>query len=263
MSNDSGTENLLKGDTLMNEGDRKVITSKPWRFREKTITKSTVASQQFYLIGNGRVRNVIVTIGTTVYTPCEIKTRDDWDRLNQSLSTSNTPEYYFVGDGRIGFYPTPSSATSNAIEVHIFQGHKDLSIADYTTGTIITTSSTTITGSGTSWTSQMAGRWLRITDTSTANTGDGEWYEILSVTSSTVLELRSPYLGTAISAGSAAYTIGQSSIIPEDFQMISVHYALNQYFAYVQPEKERAELAKLDYLEGIKALQIEHGGSTI
>lgn len=263
LSSDSASANLTLLDTLINEGDRKVINFKPWKFREKTITKSTVASQQFYNIGNGRVRNVIVTIGSTVYTPCEIKTRDDWDRLNESSSTSDSTEYYFVGDGKIGFYPIPSSATTNAIEVHIFQGHKDLSIADYTTGTITTTSGTTITGSGTTWTSQMAGRWIQITDTSTDNTGDGEWYEISSVTSTTVLELVSPYLGTAITAGSAAYTIGQTSIIPSDFQIISIHYALEQYYSYIQPDKERASLAKQNFAEGLKALQIEHGGSTI
>ena len=250
-------------DTLLNEGDRKVITSKPWGFREKTITKSTVASQQFYYIGYGRVRNVTVTIGSTRYTPIEVKTREEWDYLNQSTTESNTPEYYFVGDGKVGFYPTPSSATSNAITANLLQGHKDLSIADYTAGTITTTSGTTITGSGTTWTSQMAGRWIQITPSDTANTGDGEWYEISSVTSSTVLELVSPYLGTAISAGSAAYIIGQTSIIPSDFQMLSVHYALEQYFSYIQPEKDRAALAKENFAEGLRALQIEHGGSTI
>lgn len=263
MSSDSSSDNLTVLDTLLNEGDRKVITSKPWGFREKAVTKSTIASQQFYYIGNGRVRNVTVTIGSTRYTPTEIKTREDWDYLNQSTSLSNTPEYYFVGDGRIGFYPTPSSATSNAITANLLQGHKDLSIADYTTGTITTTSGTTITGSGTTWTAQMACRWIQITPSDTANTGDGEWYEISSVTSSTVLELVSPYLGTAIIAGSSAYTIGQTSIIPSDFQIISVHYALEQYFSYIQPEKDRAQLAKDNFAEGLKALQSEYGGSTI
>lgn len=263
LSSDSGSANLTVGDTLLNEADREVITMKPWGFREKTVTKSTVASQQFYYIGNGRVRNVTVTIGSTKYTPIEVKTRDDWDRLNQSTSTSNIPEYYFVGDGRVGFYPTPSSATTNAITANLLQGHKDLSIADYSTGTITTTSGTTITGSSTVWTSQMAGRWIRITDSDTANTGDGQWYEISSVTSATVLELISPYLGTAITAGSAAYVIGQSSIIPEDFQMVPMHRAVENYFTYVQPEKERAEKAKQNFAEGLKRMQIELGGSTI
>jgi hypothetical protein len=263
LSSDSGAANLEVGDTLINEADREVINAKPWRFREKTLTKSTVASQQFYYIGEGRVRNVTVTIGSTRYTPTEVTTIDDWDRLNQSTSTSDTPEYFFVSDGRIGFYPTPSTSTSNAITVNLFRGHKDLTIADYTTGTITTTSGTTITGSGTTWTEKMAGRWLRITDSNTANTGDGEWYEISSVTSSTVLELASPYLGTAITAGSATYTIGQTSIIPGDFHMVSVHRAVEQYFSFIQPEKERAALAKENYAEGLKRMQVELGGTSI
>lgn len=263
LTSDSGSANLTVMDTLLNEADREVITMKPWGFREKTITKSTVASQQFYYIGNGRVRNVTVTIGSTKYTPTEIKTRDDWDMLNQSTSLSDTPEYYFVGDGRIGFYPTPSSATSNAITANILQGHKDLSIADYTTGTITTTDGVTITGTTTVWTEKMAGRWLRITDSDTANTGDGNWYEISSVTSATVLVLVSPYLGTAIATGTAAYTIGQSSIIPEDFQMVPVYRAVELYFTGIQPEEKRAEKFKQLYAEGLKRLQVECGSTTI
>jgi len=263
ISGANSADSLELFDSLLNEADSEVINSKPWKFREKTITKTTVASQQTYYVGYGRVREVTITIGTTKYTPREIKSLNDWNRLNQSTNvTSDIPEYFFVGDGNISFYPKPSSS-GNTITCDLYRGHKDLTIADYTTGTITTTSSTTITGSGTSWTSQMAGRWIRITETNTANTGDGEWYEISSVTSSTVLELVSPYLGTAISGGSANYVIGQTSIIPSDFQMVPIHAALEYYFTYTDPDEKRADKAKTKYAEGLKRMQIELGGTSI
>jgi hypothetical protein len=97
---------------------------------------------------------------------------------------------------------------------------------DYTTGTITTASGTGIVGSGTSWTSAMAGRSIKITEP----TGDGEWYKISSVTNATNLVLDKPYQGTSIVAGTVTYTIGDVSEFPEEFAMLPVYKALVLYF---------------------------------
>ncbi len=262
-TSDTSAANLTVGDTLINEAIREVITLKPWGFRQKTKTFSTATSNSHPLPADfGRVLNVTITIGSTKYTPRQIKTREDWDRLTQSTNTtSNTPEFYFVFGKTLAFYPAPSSATASAGTVAYMREHKDLSIADYTTGTITTIASagTTVTGSSTSWTSQMTGRYIRITDSNAANTGDGYWYEIASVTSTTILELVAPYNGTSISVGSATYAIGQTSIIPEDFQLIPIHRAVENYFTYIQPDDVRSAKAKQNYSEGVKRMNIELG----
>lgn len=267
MTGDDGTINLSRMDTLLNEADKEVCTLKPWSFRQKTKTLSTETDNAHQLPNDcARVLDVTVTIGSTKYSPKQVKTRDEWDRLNQSTSiTSNTPEYWFIFGKVLSFYPGPSSATTNAITVSYHREIKDLSIADYTTGTIttITSGSTTVTGSGTTWTAQMAGRYIRITDSSTANTGDGYWYEIASVTSATVLELTAPYNGTSIAAGSAAYTIGQVSIVPEDFQMVPMYRALELYFTSIKPEKDRADKFKSLYIEGVRRMNAELGASSV
>lgn len=265
---DAGSTNLAIMDTLHNEAIREVITQKPWGFRQKTKTISTVASQQLYDLPAdcGKVVNVTVTIGTTKYTPKRIKSRDDWDRLTQSTSTtSDTPEYYFVFGKELGFYPTPSTATSNAITYTYERIHKDLLIADYTTGTVsaVTSGSSTVTGSGTTWTAQMAGRYIRIDQSNTANTGDSMWYEIESVASTTSLTLVSPYNGSSIAAGSATYTIGQSSMIPEDYQMVPIYRACEIYFTTIQPEQDRAAKFKELYIEGMRRIQSECGSLSI
>lgn len=266
LTSDSSAENLLVLDTLHNEFIREVISLKPWPFRDRTRTFSTNISNIHYLPADcGKVNTITVTIGSTTYTPRIVKTREEWDMLNQSTTTSNTPEAVFVFDNFFSFYPAVASATTDAGLISFKRNHKDLSIADYTTGTItsITSGSTTVVGDSTAWTSQMAGRWIRITESNTANTGDGEWYEIASVTSATVLELVSPYNGTSISAGTAAYTIGQASMIPQGFEMLPVHRTIEHYFSYIQPEPNRAQLAKNNYSEGIKRMNAELGSNRI
>jgi hypothetical protein len=267
LSGDSSSANLTVLDSLHNEFIREVITIKPWPFRQKTVTRSTETDNIHDLPADcGKVVNITVTIGSTKYSPRRVKTREDWDKLTQSTNTtSNTPEAYFVFGKTYSFYPAPSSATTDAVTIVYVREHKDLSIADYTTGGVLTATngSTSIVGTGTTWTSAMAGRYLRITDSDTANKGDGVWYEIASVTSATALALVAPYAGTSISSGNAAYAIGQTSIIPEDFQMLPIHRTLEHYFTFMQPEKERAQLAKGLYAEGLKRMQAELGSTSI
>jgi len=188
-----------------------------------------------------RISSLYVQVGTYNYSPKEAPDKTTWDRLNMVSVTSDIPWWWFNYNGQLGIYPRPSTAT-NSITINSKRLAKDLSVADYTTGTITTTSNTTVTGSGTSWTSQMAGRWLRITDADTVGTGDGYWYQILSVASTTSLTLAKSYAGTAISTGSAAYTISQCSLMPEQYQDLPIYGALRTYFTSVDPDAGKAGL---------------------
>ncbi len=267
LTSDSSSDNLTILDTLLNEADREVATMKPWGFRQKTRTSSTLTSNSHPVAPDcGKLVNVTVTIGSTKFTPKRVKTREEWDRLTQSTNTtSNTPEAWFPFGRTYSFYPAPSSATSNAITETYERIQRDLSIADYTTGGVLTatTGSTAIVGTSTVWTTSMAGRYIRIAESDTANKGDGIWYEIASVASATTLTLVAPYQGTSISSGNAAYTIGQVSIIPEEFQMVPVYKAVENYFTYVQPEKDRADKAKINFMEGIKRMNAECGSMSV
>ncbi len=264
LTGNTSSSNLTLGDQLINETDREIITSRPWDFRERTQTPTTVASQQFYNLAPnyGKLINTTITVGTTKYSPKEITSRKTWDQLNESTSTSNTPEYFFIFNKQIGFYPTPATA-GNTI-TNIYQAvHKDLSVADYITGTITTTSTvgttTTVTGSGTTWTSAMVGRYIQI---ATAGGGDNEWYEIATVPTATTLTLTLPYSGTAITAGSATYIIGQSSIIPSDFHILSVYRACELYYSGPGFDADRAATWKNLYREGLIRMQSELGGKS-
>lgn len=187
-----------------------------------------------------RISNPTVTVGSYIYTPKECPDRQTWDKINMVTFASDIPIWWFNYGGKIGFSPRPSTA-SNLVTINSKQLAKDLSVADYVTGTITTTSGNTITGSGTAWTAQMAGRWLQVTDGNGA-VGDGYWYKILSVASATSLTLEKAYAGTPLAAASATYTIAQCSLVPEQYQDLPVYGALRTYFTSVDPDAGKAQL---------------------
>lgn len=236
LTNNSTTGNLTNGDTLINDFTRQRIGSFAWSFMERTRQISTVASTQYVEIPADCEKviagGVTVTIGTEKYTPRESPSREHWNRLNSSTSVlSDIPEWYYVDAGKIYFYPTPASSTSNAVSVTYKRRHKDLNVADITSTTIatLTLASTALTVSA-GLTVQMAGFYIRPTFTTTANSGDGNWYEIASVTNATTATLVKPYLGTSIAAGTAACTIGQASLLPEEYQSMPVYDAAAIYW---------------------------------
>lgn len=268
LTNNSTSSNLTLGDKLITMKLGEIYGMRDWYFMYKTATANTVGSTQFYDLPYdvGQLLYVTITVSTTTYSPKRAPSRRFWDELNVSTSvTSNTPEWYFVFNDQVGFYPKPSSATTNGITFSFKKFQKELTVADYTTGTILTTvvGDETIVGGSTSWTDKMAAdRWIRITDSDSDNTGDGIWYEIASITDSTNLEMKKGYQGIAITTGTANYTIGQASLLPRGFHQLPVYGAAEIYYTSIKPNATMAQLYKGLYQDGIKQLTREHGSST-
>lgn len=263
-TNDSGSENLSAGDGYINEAIRRILGNRDWPFLEATDTSQvTVASQQFYLLpyNYGKMIDVTVTVGNILYHPVEVPNRDQWDRLNYAQNvTSNIPTHFFIYNGQCGFWPKPSS-DGNQITYNYKKITRDLSLPDYTTGSILTATSgtTAITGTATAWTVPMAGRYLRITESDTANKGDGYWYEISSVSSTTSLVLVKAYQGTSITTGNAAYTIGQVMPLPEQYQVMPVYYAAYEYWRTNGNNLEKAEGFKASYDQMLQQFEGDYG----
>lgn len=268
LAGDSSTGTLTLADTLINESIRRILGSRRWPFLFRQFTLTMTGGTQFKeLPANcGRVFSVYVTSGTTRHTPKEAPSREFWEKLNQSTSVSSDfPEYWYVFDGQLGFYP--KLASSLTATINALRKHQDLNVADYTTGNIdvITNGSTSVTGAGTpNWTTPMAGRFLRVTHSNTAaSSGDGRWYEISSVGSSTTLTLVKSYTGTSLTTGAAAaYTIGQASLLPEEYQILPIYDALRQFFISVKPEPERAREYSNLYRELYNSLILDWGSNT-
>lgn len=238
----TSTAGLSDGDNVANNLYRHICAMKDWPFLEKQRTVTTTASTQFttlpYDCDQVREISVIPVSQTIRYTPQLSPSKQHWDELNLVPFTSDIPQWYFIYQGQVGLWPTPAS-TGNTIYVNQKTRVIDLSIADYTTGSIsaVTSGSTTVTGSGTAWTSQMVGRYIQIAYSNTANTGDGIWYEISAVSSATSLTLTRAYGSTTITAGSASYTIGQMPLLPEAFHDTPWKGAASQYWKKEMDER--------------------------
>lgn len=256
ITGNTSTENLDYGLGLVNDSLR-YLTSK-FYLNERSYTTTTVAQQQFYRLPPQvkELINLTVTIGSVKWIPNVCPTRDYWDSLNVITFYQDFPSFFFVYDGQVGIFPTPASS-GNTIEMHYKTRIKDLSQADYTTGTVaITQDTTTLTGTGTTFIKNMEDRWIRIAEP----TGDGNWYQIKTYTDATHLELYNKYTGPTVSGGT--YIIGEMPIMPEDYQDLALYRALHVYYNSRVPNPSQADLYKGLYDEGYALLDAEFGQKT-
>jgi len=224
--------NLTYGDQLMNDFHRRLLAKADWPFLHRLRTAVTVASTTFVKLPYDidQVESVFVTVGTTRYSPKPAPSRAFWDKLHYSVQTSDTPQWWYVYNGELGLWPRPSTS-ANVISIDGKIRVTDLNIADITSSTIasIANGDTALVVSA-GLTVQMAGFWIRPTFATTANAGDGLWYEIASVASATAATLVRKYGGVSIVAGTAACTISQMPQLPEAFHDLPEMYAAYRYW---------------------------------
>lgn len=233
LTDNNQSDHLTFGDTLINQHTHRRLNPHDFVFLQDSTTDTTVASQKSYNkpIEATKIRTIVVTQGNTDWPVREVTSQDDWNRLQETDYESDIPVYFHVYGDQYQLWPTPSTA-GNTITVTYKKKIKDLSVADYTTGTIsITSGEETVTGVGTTFTAEMVGRYLKTTD--------GFWYKIATFTSTTELELAQPYEGTTVSGGT--YTIGELSIFPDGYELIPVYDATADYLESFAEEVGRAD----------------------
>jgi len=204
-----------------------------------------------------QVESISILVGTSRHSPKPAPSKRFWDQLHRSTYISDTPIYWFIEDSRLKIYPRQAS-DGNIISIDGKIRVADLNIADFTTGNIdiVTNGSIEVTGAGTpGWTQSMVGRFLRVTHSNTdSSSGDGEWYEINAVESSTVLTLRRPYGGRSLTTGAtAAYIIGQMPLLPEAYQALPEMYGAFRFWSK-ENDMPRAAVFKEMLDEGMKDL---------
>lgn len=342
LSQNTSTTNLALFDQLINDSHRYLLEK--YFFNEASTTILTAFQTQFYNLpyDYSKLKTGTITIGSLKWTPTEVLSREDWDKLNVFPYYADIPNNYFIYNNQIGFWPIPSAnslsfktqtgnftvgltvtgATSGATGVissqvdngttgtlsfstvtGVFIANEiitdtstgsatintplgntitfnykrrvtDLTLGDYTTGTVTATNgSTTITGSGTGFVANYlpsAGSvlplnlWIKITPPN----GDGNYYQISSLTSATALTLTNAYTG--LTTAGASFIIGQMPLLLEDYHDLLLYRALMIYFTtIVDNPNKRKEFAdmyqeginKLDDYAGSKALQVNLRGA--
>lgn len=263
LTNNTATSNLALGDQLINDSLRYLTTKYFFNERTTTVPGGTIANTQDYDLPYNikTLINVYVSVGNIRYQLTEAPTRAFWDSLNFVPYTSDIPQYYYIFNKKLYMFPTPAS-NGNVITYNYKTRLEDLSQADYSAGTVVVTNaSQVVTGTATTFTPQMVGSWIRVTPQASATAyGDGNWYEIGSYTSPTVLGLVNQYQGATTTT--TPYVIGEMPLLPEDYQDLPVYRACSVYFTTRVPDQARAQMFDALYKEGFAKLDAEFGSKS-
>lgn len=225
-----------------------------------------------------KIKNDTISVGQLVYTPAPVQSIQEWTMLNAIPYTSDIPNYFYIYNNQVNFWPIPSTS-GNIITFNYKSKVPDLSFADYSTGTLsgIALGSNSITGAATSW--NATGAYPLNTDLTFFNLflkitppkGEGLWYQIQSFQSDTALTLSQP-IQNAPSATASSYVIGQLPLLQEDFHDMLVFGSLKVYYSsIVESEKKYKQYAaeyqtRLDLLEsygGTKSVNVDLGSQPI
>lgn len=147
LSQNTSAANLSLFDQLINDADKYLLQK--YFFNESSTTITTVGDQQDYRLpyDYSKLKTGTITIGNLKWTPTEILSREDWDRLNTITNYySDIPNNYFIYNGNISFWPTPSTGstalTYTGLTGTLVAGN--IITAGSATGKILTFTSTTI-----------------------------------------------------------------------------------------------------------------------
>lgn len=258
-SGDSSPTMLVNLKELLNLGYKDILQNFTGEETEDVRTTNTQTGARAIKLAPNYVRmhSVTATIGSQVHTLVE---EESQERFNERLylnRNSDRPEVYFlrprfgVGGTELLLDPIPSTNTTT-ITVNYAANARDLSIDKYTTGTVMATNgNTTITGSGTTFTNAMVGRYLKVDDV----IGDGNWYRITGYNSSTSLTIENKYDGLTTSG--KAFVIAEIFALPEEMQMLPVYYTMMHYYLGYRQDKDEKRLALWEtrYTKGMVAAE--------
>lgn len=234
-------------------------------------TSISVQGLQFYPLppNYSRLKDLTINVGQLRYVPTEILTREEWDKLNVFPYYGDIPNNFFIFPGgdhgaQIGIWPIPST-TGNLINFNYKIRVPDLSIADYSGGTIsVPRGGIGVTGTSTAFVpTTNAGnesRWIQIAQP----IGDNLWYQIANIGSTTALTLYQPYGGINVTGATASqYVIGQMPILMEDFHDMLLYKPLYTYFSTIGKDPQKAANFKELYDERLRMLEEYAGSSSV
>lgn len=91
-------------------------------------------------------------------------------------------------------------------------------------------------------------------------TTDGYWYHVDGYIDTTHVSISQPYQGAAIST--AASIVGQSSLVPQAYQMIPLYRAAHRYYSTISKDKERADINDKDANDLEAVLRNDYGNKS-
>lgn len=244
-SGDQSTTILANFKLLLNIGYKEVLHTFSGEETEDIRTSYTQTGIRAIKLPPSyiRIHSITATIGNQIYTLVEEESQDMFNDRLWLNRTSSRPEVYFIrprfgtAGSELLLDPIPSG-TDCLITINYASNARDLAVDKYVTGTVIATNaSQTITGSGTTFTASMVGRYFKVND----ETGDGNWYRITGFTSTTSITIENKYDGVTTSGKS--FIIAEAFALPEDLQMAPTYYAMYHYYLGYRADKDEKRSA--------------------
>lgn len=203
--------------------------------RQQTEIESTtdlVAAQRGYQVPSDCLwpKTLELIDGTTVVPLIEVPSDKLWAYMKSGNHQGRPTHFHYkprfgVGGGVLELDPIPSSSTYD-LKMFYEAADKSLSKDDYTTGSVaLTTGSAAVVGSGTTFISDMVGRYLRAGDDGT----DRLWYRIKTFTDATHITLENVYEGNTDS--SSAFEIAEMPALPPDMHILPAYFALMHWWS--------------------------------
>lgn len=192
-----------------------------------------ISGQQIYQTPIDCVKVLGMTVQVTAnYQPTvkQVRSEYDWRQIVSWNTNSNWPAWYFmIGNDELSLWPIPSQTVANGLRFYYQPQDHDLSLDDITSTSTsatvtVTKDSTLVTATSSVFTSQMVGLSFQLNGVT-----DLTWYEIVDVPTNSTLTLKSAFVG--ISDSGQAWTIGQTMIIPQEYQDAPMHYALGNFWS--------------------------------
>lgn len=211
---------------MMNVGYKDVLQTLGRQVTEQQARTTLVAEQRNYQVPPDCLfpKTVVLIDGNTQYPLTEEPSDEYWTLFTQNNSVGRPERFHFrprfgIGGGIIQLDPIPSS-DEYVLELTFEATEKDLSKTKYTTGTVsVTQGSAIATGSGTTFTSDMIGRYLRLSSDGTQRLP----YRIKDVPAADQLTLENVY--QADDASGKNYEIFEAFALPEDCHMLPIYFA--------------------------------------
>lgn len=207
-----------------------------------TTAQATSASvSQFYPFPQGEVtvEGMFITMGSVNYPLQIINSRWNWEQLNAiQIQASAIPQFYFPRQYDFGIWPTPQASYQGTISYHYRD--RNLSVADYTNGSVtVTQNSQIVVGSlGATFTTAMVGRWFTITSPTVP--GQGYWFLLTEYIDSTHMKMNQVW--TQATATTSSYIIGETPDVPEELHSIFAWGTASDYYGGMQKDTENATL---------------------
>lgn len=259
MAQDVNAETLVIGKRNINLGQTLLETDMAYPPSEDTRPILTTTSDTYNLPENFiRLIQLYVTVSGIRYSPEIVWNENDWQVIKSrgSATVSDVMTHIYVRQRTFEVFPTPITA-GNTMRLLYESLSKPFTAANYTTGSVTTLANlgTAVTVSGSAFTAAMIGRSFRVDS-------DGNWYLISAVPSATTLTLATAYQGTAISAGTEAFTIGEIPRTPAGTHHLPVIYALWKHFEGVRRDPTMANHYKKQWEEGLDWAKATYGNRT-